>query len=866
MLLLPSPPVTAAPALASGWMRRHHAAIEAASRDAAAPRVVVVGPAGSGKSTLLRVLHEALLDEGREAVLVTPGTPTAPLPTADVLIVDDLHLLGPDLIAAIASRAEDPDAGLVVAHRPWSPSEAATAIQRQLARSQPAIVLGHVVRSDVLDELSARGRTMPAACVERILHLTAGVSWLIAAALAAHDERDCIDDPEHRALVRLLDAEIGHRLDAADDDIRRLVERRCLLSPAADPSPPEESDAVALEAYAEGLLLRNGTPVPAVRSAVCGIATAHTIARLAGEAADGTAFALDSDVDDAGLSGRLRGPGVAAALVAHGDRLLDTQPDRARELYEAAWESGHESLHILVRRATAAWAAGDLDTAAVLAEAASARADDTAEDTAPISRPDRERLADLTAAIWAARGMFAQSLAAYRAIPPRSPDSLTRALVAAIGTGTREPTTDGAPATEAPSTLSTAMMLLNRGIRGTFAPGSSDAVLVDLVRSSEMYTAARTSAPIAELPAVITAVVALTLGDAATAQSVIDDALTGGHGGRWARPRLLLWRAWIAVQRVRPHEARSALRQAESEPGPRSPRDRLLAHAVDVALARRYGDAVELGDAWHRARAALLRIDIDAFLFLPLTELVSAAAKSGDAERATQLLARALEITEGLGSAPLWSAAVRWAGVQRSILLGHPDELIPHAHALVEAGRRDAVSHAMAKAGRVWTSVLAGTVDPDAVEEAALQLASFGMAWDAARLAGHGAARATDRRISARLLARARELHPIENDQKAPPASRADAAGGSGPSSTPPAADVLSEREREVARLVLQGKTYAEIGEAIFISPRTAEHHIAHIRRRLGANSRSEVITMLRLLMAEPAPDDEPGADPHPAA
>ena len=53
---------------------------------------------------------------------------------------------------------------------------------------------------------------------------------------------------------------------------------------------------------------------------------------------------------------------------------------------------------------------------------------------------------------------------------------------------------------------------------------------------------------------------------------------------------------------------------------------------------------------------------------------------------------------------------------------------------------------------------------------------------------------------------------------------------------------MLSAREREVAGLVLSGMTYAKIGEAIFISPRTAEHHIARIRRRLGATSRTDLI------------------------
>ena len=59
----------------------------------------------------------------------------------------------------------------------------------------------------------------------------------------------------------------------------------------------------------------------------------------------------------------------------------------------------------------------------------------------------------------------------------------------------------------------------------------------------------------------------------------------------------------------------------------------------------------------------------------------------------------------------------------------------------------------------------------------------------------------------------------------------------------------LSERELEVARLILKGKTYVEIGESIFISPRTVEHHVAHMRRRLEAGSRSDLIAKLRLVL-----------------
>ena len=880
-----------------GWTRHVQPVRDAvAGHHSHAPRVLVVGNAGSGKTTFLSRLADVLRESGRATTLLTgTGPDIAGLPASHVVLVDDLHLLRPDLIAAVRRRAENTDAGLVVASRPWPSTGATTAVARSLENARPAIILGHVGRSDVLDELELRRLSIPTACVDRILELTDGVSWLVADAIASHDERDCADDPDHRTLSRVLADRIAHRLDTVDDDVRRMVEMRCLAAAGQQPAP-QEADAQeegALRAYAEGLLLRGGLPAPAVRSAVRAGASVQTIARLtAGSAALPLAVAR-SDADYADMLTRLQAPGLGEALTAQADRILDAEPQRARELYDAAWDAGFRRSALRERRAHAAWAVGDLDAAATLAESAGAAGEGAAgagaagagdgdgDGAASSPAPDGRALADLAAAVWAARGMMAQGHAMYRAVPPRTAESAARAAIAAIGAGDRAAVTAergpitaeaDAGADAIPSTLGTAMTLLRRGLAASLGDDVSEAVLVDLIRAAEMYTSARTTAPVPELPAVVAAIVALDVGDAETARSIVDDALAGGHGGQWARARLLLWRAWIAVQRIRPHDARTALAQAEAEPGQRSPRDRLLAHAVRVALARRYGDAADLADAWGSAHAAVLRVDVDAFLFLPLTELVCAAAKAGDPERATQTLARMLAIAGGLAPSPLWTARVHWAGVQRSILLGKPDELIPHAHALVAAGRHSAVASAMAKAGRVWTSVLAGSVDPDAVEAVTQKLAALGMAWDAARLAGHAAARTTDRRVGARLLAQARELHPIELEQKPRHATDGEAPSG-GREAADSAAEVLSEREREVARLVLQGKTYAEIGEAIFISPRTAEHHIAHIRRRLGATSRSEVIAKLRLLMADHGPTDdtagvrtETDADPHRAA
>ena len=49
-----------------------------------------------------------------------------------------------------------------------------------------------------------------------------------------------------------------------------------------------------------------------------------------------------------------------------------------------------------------------------------------------------------------------------------------------------------------------------------------------------------------------------------------------------------------------------------------------------------------------------------------------------------------------------------------------------------------------------------------------------------------------------------------------------------------PPQDRLTRREREVLKLVSEGKSNREVGELLSISVRTAEHHRASLKRRLG--------------------------------
>jgi DNA-binding NarL/FixJ family response regulator len=55
----------------------------------------------------------------------------------------------------------------------------------------------------------------------------------------------------------------------------------------------------------------------------------------------------------------------------------------------------------------------------------------------------------------------------------------------------------------------------------------------------------------------------------------------------------------------------------------------------------------------------------------------------------------------------------------------------------------------------------------------------------------------------------------------------------------------LTPREREVALLVAEGLTNAELARRLYISPRTAAVHVSNILRKLGVSSRTDVSTVL---------------------
>jgi DNA-binding CsgD family transcriptional regulator len=128
-------------------------------------------------------------------------------------------------------------------------------------------------------------------------------------------------------------------------------------------------------------------------------------------------------------------------------------------------------------------------------------------------------------------------------------------------------------------------------------------------------------------------------------------------------------------------------------------------------------------------------------------------------------------------------------------------------------------------------------------------------------LAGQAAIRTHDRKAMTALLGCARALQStgpatravaVEADADSAPRAVPDSTAEAEPLPDPVpdgAEGPLSDREREVAGLVLEGLTYRQIGERLFISAKTVEHHVARMRQRLGSGSRGELFAHLRQIV-----------------
>ncbi|WP_394279790.1 LuxR C-terminal-related transcriptional regulator [Microbacterium sp.] len=814
-----SPDTGPVPVATGMWSRIARAHLDAVLADTSvAPRLVILGSARSGKSVLLRRI-ETRLRSGIDGS-------TDPLRSAvyRTRFVDDAHLLNDSEIDELDAHLDIEGTGLVLSGRTWPRSERLRSLVHRLEPGNPAIVLGHLDERDILTRLQAAGRVIPPECVSALVTMCGSVAWLIMEALTSHGDGRC-DDPSHERVSRALGEIVAERLRTIDPDVAASVIRISLGASARG------EDEIA-HGHAEGLLRRSGQSIPVVRAAVLTATPATDIIELL----DGDEAPLQApdlveslgDVTDARL---------ARALITHAEAIAPEDADRALELFEAARAAGGDAVEIAMHTSRLAWDRGEIEEAASIIDALTLRVDD----------PHHDAAVDLSGSIWAARGYIGVSAASYRAHEVRDPLVRTHGAIAAFAAGNPNPLRESLDTLkdtyDVPTTRSVSSRLLLRGLASSLS-ATPTAALDELIRASDTYTDSRETGPAPEVPAVIAALTAVACGELAEAHAILRDALRRGHGGPWARVRLLLWAAWVSVHLQLPDETTARLSEIDANPTPPRGRDLLLRDAVILAFARRYGASGELPALWEQIRDDVRRVEPDLFSLHALAEFVVAAAQLGEASRFDGALASFRHVLAGLGNPPLWSAHLIWALFQRAVVGGDLVEADEAARELAALPQHTPMIQALSAAATAWLRTRQDrSVDTSVVTDAVQRLAACGLAWDAARLAHLGAAHVRSRKGSAELLALAHALHPnveLAPDLDRPQPVRTDA--------------VLSAREKEVAVLVLDGKTYAEIGEKIFISPRTAEHHIARIRRRLGATSRADLMAKLRSIVES---DDE---------
>ncbi len=218
----------------------------------------------------------------------------------------------------------------------------------------------------------------------------------------------------------------------------------------------------------------------------------------------------------------------------------------------------------------------------------------------------------------------------------------------------------------------------------------------------------------------------------------------------------------------------------------------------------------------------------------------------GEPLAAARLLEERLAVVgrESLLAAPLLARLV-----EADLAAGRLDNARMAASGLeriAEAAERDRVVAAELLArGRIAAAEHTPDADP-LIREALNRYASLGLRFDAARarLDLTRVLAVTDREAAVDVARRAfSELESLGAVREADQAAALMRELGVKAPSGPRAAGLLTRREVEVLRLLGEGNTNVEIGKRLFISPKTVEHHVARIYRKLDVHSRSQAAT-----------------------
>ncbi|CAM5366522.1 LuxR C-terminal-related transcriptional regulator [Leifsonia shinshuensis] len=226
-----------------------------------------------------------------------------------------------------------------------------------------------------------------------------------------------------------------------------------------------------------------------------------------------------------------------------------------------------------------------------------------------------------------------------------------------------------------------------------------------------------------------------------------------------------------------------------------------------------------------------------------------AAVRRGDTARAERIrdelaAARAARPDAAAPSAaeptPAARWGVRWIDAQLTAGRGRPDEA---AGMLRELATDLTASGELALAALALLTALEQAPDAEGVDEAHRLLARQQSELHDAHLAFLLARAAPDRAqlpaVAARLAASGRTRHAVALDTSGRPGTTESPATTEGGFFSTPIA--LTEREREIVRLVAGGLSNPQIAARLVLSVRTVESHVSRVMRKTSAGSRGEL-------------------------
>ncbi len=781
---------------------------------------VVIGAGGMGKSSAL----DALAQQGGQrgltfALLSTPSSGDVEFPRVDeldMLIVDDAHLLNPAGFAKLLELAEDRTRSfaLCVASRPAKNHVGLGRLTEVAERRGVLYELGPYAPDELGAALTTRiDAAADASLFTAVQDFTGGHPLIVDRLVSSWLELGLIDrgrmveagPPAPPAVVRALSG-----------PVRQLeVSERSLLAAialAADHSTLFSSASEDLQLlHSHGFLLNPGGMPPSIAAGV--IANLEPSELEAGEKRLATELArVGADpVVTAEHFALLSHPQQDAsnAWISAGDELLDSDPAAATHWYERA-RHVEASTEIDARLAVAAAAAGREAVA------------NKAIGEVLRSEPRNPRTLGAGAQIAARHGRWAEAGELLDGIDkhPR----WSGAVVAMLGRGTdllaeRKRSTESQSVAADPiaATLDSALTALQISLEHI----PETAALTEAIRDLASRVGAPPGGPDLPLNAFeLGAVAAVAAGELEMAD-VLLESLNGSESSR-SMSSLQNWlRVRTGGQPRKPsaQSADSESRDAAESARATSPYSELLDLAAEALASRRSGDVAASGEVLENLRSVVALAPIDVLTFDAAAELMILARRFGSKtvlHTIVERLERFLQVHE---QPPLWNVRLRWAELEAAVTTRNLELARSASDSLKEVGPTGPRLTSLIDASLIWIEVLEERADAEVVLATAADLEQSGFGSEAALLVGQAAIRLESAKDARRLLNRARELRGMATTTAAEQSTQSG----------------LSDREIEVAELILDGHSYKEIGSRLFISAKTVEHHASHIRQKLDA-------------------------------